>query len=121
MHIKSIVTGVLLATGVPIAASLISTRDDDQCRRAQLYGCTGNDFTGNCEKTDLGYTGVCYKTAGLFRDGLASVRSEYSTGAVLFTSGDCTGTPLWVDTEGEPSVNATQYQSYVGIFVPEYS
>ncbi|KAH7344579.1 hypothetical protein B0J17DRAFT_702216 [Rhizoctonia solani] len=122
MYFKSIVIGGLLAVvKATFAASLLHTRDDDQCRRAQLYGCTENDFSGQCEDTDLGYTGVCYKTTGLFRDSLASARSKYSTGAVLFTNGDCTGDYLWLDTEGESSVDTKRYQSYVGIFIPEYS
>ncbi|KAF8679855.1 hypothetical protein RHS04_04144 [Rhizoctonia solani] len=123
MYFKSILaTGILLASGqIAFSASLLPVRDDDQCRRAQLHGCTGSDFTGNCEDTDLGYTGICYRTSGIFRDGLVSVRSKYPTGTVLFTNQDCTGDPLWVDTEGQSNIKETQYQSYVGIFIPEYS
>ncbi|CUA73847.1 hypothetical protein RSOLAG22IIIB_01366 [Rhizoctonia solani] len=122
MHFKSVIIGTLFASAqAASAASLLTPRGDDQCRRAQIYGCTGNDFSGRCEDTDLGYTGVCYKTTGLFRDGLASARSKYSTGAVMFANGDCTGDFLWLDTQGQSNVNTKQYQSYVGIFIPEYS
>ncbi|KAJ1311389.1 hypothetical protein OPQ81_009881 [Rhizoctonia solani] len=122
MHFKSIVaTSLVVAGQVAFAASLLSTRDDDQCRRAQLYGCTGNNFTGSCEDTELGYTGVCYKTKGLFRNSLASARSKYSTGAVIYINGDCTGDYLWLDTKGQSQIGAKQYQSYIGVFIPEYS
>ncbi|CAE6449853.1 unnamed protein product [Rhizoctonia solani] len=122
MYFKSILIGALLAAGqATFAATLLPTRDDDQCRRAQLYGCNESDFSGQCEDTDLGYTGVCYKTTGVFQDSLASARSKYSTGAVLFANGDCTGDYLWLDTEGQSSISAKKYQSYVGIFIPEYS
>ncbi|CAE7125595.1 unnamed protein product [Rhizoctonia solani] len=121
MHFKSTIIGTLLVSGTALAATLLPTRSDDQCRRAQLYGCTGKVFSGRCENTELGYTGVCYKTTGIFRDDLASARSKYSTGVVLFANGDCTGDPLWLDTKGQSNVEVKKYQSYVGIFIPEYS
>ncbi|CAE6531970.1 unnamed protein product [Rhizoctonia solani] len=109
MHFKSIIIGGLFLSGQAASATiLLPKRADDQCRRAQLYGCTGNEFSGRCEDTDLGYTGVCYKTMGLFRDGLASARSKYSTGAVMFTNGDCTGDFLWLDIAGQSSINTKQ-------------
>ncbi|CAE6382568.1 unnamed protein product [Rhizoctonia solani] len=133
MHFKSVIIGTLFASAqAASAASLLTPRGDDQCRRAQIYGCTVDAqemtspvdaripiYTSN--SNGRGYTGVCYKTTGLFRDGLASARSKYSTGAVMFANGDCTGDFLWLDTQGQSNVNTKQYQSYVGIFIPEYS
>ncbi|CAE6358588.1 unnamed protein product [Rhizoctonia solani] len=78
---------------------------------SQLYGCTARNFGGHCEYTPIGQTGVCTSTSGIFRNNLISVKAV-RYGAYLYQGDGCTGSSIWVDTEGWGNIGDTMYKSW---------